>query len=141
MSDLSDHACATLKAVAPTLMGRSDDDPIETDVRTLRHLTNVIATLNAKLETSIHAQHTGCDNPACMGADIDGIKFWIPAPHFESMQEKSKSVAQRAQHYAHGLRQIADQHFDVNSDYSLLIDWENIARRFQQIARVTLKIE
>jgi hypothetical protein len=121
------HVIATGQRAAETLglsvVGKSAQAPIETDVSSLRRLSEVVGALVEEVGR--------CGGVDCMGRSIDGTRLWVTRDRFEA-------VERRASRLEAALVEIAHAGALAGNEYDMLVDWQGTAFALTQAARRAL---
>ena len=130
MSDSSHRArvIATGRRAAETLeasvAGKPGDAVIETNVSSLRSLSEVVIAL---------VEDAGrCGGPDCMGRSIDGTRLWVTRDRFETMENRARKLEA-------ALIEIVKAGTLAENEYDMLVDWQGRAGALTQAARRALE--
>lgn len=112
------------ETLARSVAEKPGDMPIETNVASLRGLSEVIGALVAE---------TGrCGGPDCMGRSVDGTKTWVT-------RDRLEAVTQRAARMEEALRTIARAAGEAGGgEMDMLVDWQGTVRALGAVAQRAL---
>lgn len=110
-------------SLARSVIDKSDETPIETNIGSLRGLADLIGALVDDARR--------CGGLDCMGRSIDGTKLWITRDRFEDIER-------RAALYQAALRTIANAADQSGGEYGMLVDWQGTVDALSATARRAL---
>lgn len=116
--------------LARSLVGKADDSPIETDVRSLRGLAEVIDALVEEAKR--------CGGPDCMGRAVDGVKLWVTQDRLAIEAERSAAASARLARYEDALRTIGEVQLLDPGGLDMLVDWHGVALQLRDVAQRAL---
>lgn len=119
-----------LAALEGSLDGKPDDTPIQTDVRSLRGLADVMNGLRGPLSR--------CGGSDCFGHRAEGIRTWVRQESLAEQAARADAAEQRLRQLETALRHVAEATTLPEGQIDILWDWRGVADRAGSIARATL---
>jgi hypothetical protein len=105
--------------------GRPADAIIETNVSSLRGLSEVVSAL---------VEDAGrCGGADCMGRSIDGTRLWVTRDQFQTMESRARKLEA-------ALVEIVEAGTLAGNEYDMLVDWQGRASALTQVARHALDL-
>lgn len=135
-ADLVRKSSMAVTAIQDNLAGSQDDDMIETNVRSLRNLSEIIVGLTAILKDCPTLDSE--DRPAgttLKRFNSEEFRFWVPVEHHEKVRAAADAARQERDAYREGLRRIAEDSYAGGPELAILCDWEETTRHLRKIAR------
>lgn len=135
-ADLLRKSAMAVTAIRDNLADNSDDDMIETNVRSLRNLSEIIASLAAIVKQGVSSDSEDLpDDPTLKPFNSDEFRFWVPADHHQKVRAAATAARQQRDRYREALKSIAEDSYAPGPEFAMLCDWEETTRNLRTIAR------